>query len=156
MKIIFIHSFILDTYIALYNWMVRYFESRDHSTRLGDIISIVAAICPSIIQGSVVGPPSYVLVASDIHPKHHKNLMSKYADDTYLLIGSSMIHTAIEEYDNIRSWALKNNLKIHPSKTKEIIVVGRRRATRVNPPAEPIIPGAELVELLKVLGVLLN
>ena len=82
--------------------------------------------------------------------------MSKYADDTYLLIGSLMIHTAIEEYDNISSWALKHNLKIHPWKTKEMIVVGRRRSTRVQPPAELIIPGAERVELLKVLGVLLN
>src|SRR6218665_1611430 len=58
---------------CIYNWMVRYFESRGHSTRLGDIISIVAAICASIIQGSVVGPPSYVIVASDLQPKHRKN-----------------------------------------------------------------------------------
>src|SRR6218665_2760129 len=151
------HMPLLELPYCIYNWMVRYFESRGHSTRLGDIISIVAAICASIIQGSVVGqgPASFVVVASDLHPKHRKNLMSKYADDTYLLIGSSMLHTAVEEFDNINSWALKNNLKIHPSKTKEMIVVGHR-STRTQLPAEPIIPGAERVEQLRVLGVLLN
>ena len=46
---------------CIYNWMVRYFESRGHSTRLGDIISIVAAICASIIQGSPVSPASFVV-----------------------------------------------------------------------------------------------
>src|SRR6218665_1776994 len=33
-----------------------------------DAISLVAGINASIIQGSVVGPPSYVIVASDLHP----------------------------------------------------------------------------------------
>src|SRR6218665_710397 len=66
-----------------------------------------------------------------------------------------MLHTAVEEFDNINSWALKNNLKIHPSKTKEIIVFGRR-STRNQPPVELIMPGAERVEQLRVLGVLLN
>ena len=46
--------------------LVHYFEVRGHSTRLGNIISTVAAINASIVQGSVVGPPSYVIVASDL------------------------------------------------------------------------------------------
>src|SRR6218665_635937 len=45
--------------------------------------------------------------------------------------------------------------KIHPSKTKEMIVIDRR-STRAQPPADPITPGAERVEQLRVLGVLLN
>ena len=72
---------LLELRDCIYNWMVRYFESLGHSTRLGDIISIAVAICASIIQGSVVGPASFVVVASDLHPKHRKNLMSKYADE---------------------------------------------------------------------------
>jgi|SRR6218665_440510 len=67
---------LLDLPDCIYNWMVHYFESRGHSTRLSDTISIVAAINASIIQGSVVGPLSYVTVASDLHPKHRENLLS--------------------------------------------------------------------------------
>src|SRR6218665_3603068 len=140
---------------CIYISMVRYFESRGHSIRLGDTISIVSAINASIIQGSVVGPTSYVIVASDLHPKNRKNLLSKYADDTYLLIGSSMIHTATEEFENIQSWAAKNNLKIHPSKTKEMIVIGRKKSVRL-PSSKQIIPGAVRVDTLRVLGVTLN
>jgi len=80
----------------------------------------------SIIQGSVVGPPSYVIVASDLHPKHQGNLMTKYADDTYLMVGSNNIGTAAEEFGNIQSWAARNNLRINSNKTKELIIFRRR------------------------------
>src|SRR6218665_1098537 len=73
------------------------------------------------LQRSGVGPSSYVIVASDLRPRHSENRMMKYADDTYVLVGSAMVHTVTDEFNNIQSWAAKNNLKIHPSKTKEII-----------------------------------
>ena len=30
--------------------------------------------------------------------------------------------TVTDEYDNIKKWAETNNMKIHPSKTKEMVV----------------------------------
>src|SRR6218665_3792015 len=139
----------------IHNWPVRYFQSRGHATRLGDIISVVAFINASIVQGSVVGPPSYVIIASDLHPCHQENDMMKYADDTYVLVGSAMVHTVKEEFDNIKSWAAKNNLKIHPNKTKEIIFY-RRSYDRAQCSSEPLIFGAERVDVLRVLGVILT
>lgn len=47
-----------------------------------------AAINASIIQVSGVGPPSYVVVGSDLHPLNAANILLKYADDTYLLVAS--------------------------------------------------------------------
>jgi len=44
----------------------------------------LAFINASIVQGSVVGPPSYVVIASDLHRRHQENDMMKYADDTYM------------------------------------------------------------------------
>ena len=64
--------------------------------------------------------PSFVIVASGLHPKHHFNLMTKCAEDTYLMVGSRNIGTVIEEFANIQVWALRNNLIIHPNKTKEM------------------------------------
>src|SRR6218665_2751831 len=78
---------LLDLPDHVFKWLVDYFEERGHATRLGDAISLVAGINASIIQFSVVGPPSYVIVASDLHPKHQRNAMTKYADDTCLMIG---------------------------------------------------------------------
>jgi len=93
--------------------LVDYFEGWVHATRLGDAISLVAGINASISQGSIVGPPSYVVVASDLHPKHRRNAMTNYADDTYLMIGSSNIHTTAEEFGNIQAWAMRSNLQIN-------------------------------------------
>src|SRR6218665_837415 len=48
-----------------------------------------------------------------------------------------------------------NNMKIHPSKTKELIVTrARSRTARV--PSKPLIDGAERMTSLRVLGVLLD
>src|SRR6218665_5504 len=123
------------------------------STRLGDIISTIAFIDASIVQGSGVGPSSYVIVASDLRPRHSENRMMKYADDTYVLVGSAMAHTVTDESNNIQSWAAKNNLKIHPRKTKEIIF--SRRRSKGQYPSEPFIRGAERVDALRVVGVIL-
>src|SRR6218665_586564 len=81
--------------------------------------------------------------------------MMKYADDTYVLVGSAMVHTVKEEFDNIKSWAAENNLKIHPNKTKEIIFY-RPRYDRAQCSSEPLISGAERVDVLRVLGVILT
>src|SRR6218665_685409 len=70
-------------------------------------------------------------------------------------IRSSMIHMVTEEFENIQTWAAKNNLKIHPNKTKEMLIF-RRRTSRAKYSSEPIIFGAERVEALRVLGVTLT
>src|SRR6218665_1716602 len=113
----------------IYNWLVLYFEARGHSTRLENIISTVPAINASIVQGSVVGPPSYVIVASDLRQRHSDNSIIKYTDNTYFFVSSFIIHTVTEEFENIQTWAAKNNLKIHPNKTKEMLIF-RRRTSR--------------------------
>src|SRR6218665_2427489 len=142
---------LLDLPDHVFNWLARYFEHRGHATKMIDIISRIAEINASIIQGSVVGPPSFVIVAS----KHHFNLMTKYADDTYLMVGSRNVGTVIEEFSNIQAWASRNNLRIHPNKTKEMIVY-RRRSKCVNPSAHPLTPGAERVDSLRGLGVVVT
>src|SRR6218665_653159 len=46
-------------------------------------------------------------------------------------------------------------MKIHPSKTKELVLT-RARTRSMHPPSQPLIEGAEKVTTPKVLGVLLN
>src|SRR6218665_382450 len=62
--------------------------------------------------------------------------MTKYADDTFLMIGSSNIHTTAEEFGNIQALAMKNNLQINANKTKEMIIF-RRRSKSVTYPRTP-------------------
>ena len=79
--------------------------------------------------------------------------MAKFADDTYLLVGSSNITTVGEEVEHISAWAMDNNLKLNPAKTKEMLV-SRRGIKR--PPKPPIVQGAERVDSIRVLGVMIR
>ena len=129
--------------------------SRCHSTRVADVSSFISWINASIIQGSGLGSSSYVVAAMDLHPRHRQNLLTKFADDTYLLMSSASIGTIKGEYDSIVQWAEKNNTKIHPSKMKELIVYRARSRTTLEP-LPPLIEGAERVTTLRVLGVMVD
>jgi len=72
----------------------------------------------------------------------------KYADDGYLLIGSSLIHTAGEEVDNISRWAKSNNLRLNHSKTRVMLVSRKGKAGLPSPEAiqTDILKGAMVVD----------
>src|SRR6218665_3173168 len=61
---------VIDLPDSIYNWIANYFEQRGHVTKIHDIISVIAFINASIIQGSVIGPPSYMYVVAGhwLHP----------------------------------------------------------------------------------------
>ena len=40
----------------------------------------------SVIQGSAIGPASFVVNAADLTPVTTENSLAKYADDTYLIV----------------------------------------------------------------------
>src|ERR1043165_4024240 len=74
-----------------------------------------------VVQGSGLGPTSHAVGASGLKTIHHLNHLIKYADDTYLIIGSSQVHTAVEEFEHISDWASANNLRLNKSRTREMV-----------------------------------
>jgi len=52
-------------------------------------MSAVQEISAGIIQGSAIGPASFVVNSGDLKAITHRNGMCKYADDTYLIIPSA-------------------------------------------------------------------
>ena len=92
-----------------------------------------------------------IVVASDLYPKHECNVIVKFADDRYLLVGSNHFSTATEEFEHISAWTMKNNLGLNPNKTREPIVVRKGQKSIISPPL--IIPGASRVSSIRVLGV---
>ena len=94
--------------------------------------------CKSIMQES-----EYVISTSDLHPVHEQNRIAKFADDTYLIIPSSMRHTTDEELRAVQKWTTVNNLKLNASKSKEMIVARR-------------LQEIERVTEMQILGVILR
>ena len=67
-------------------------------------------ITPSVIQGSAIGPASFLVNAADLTPVTAGNSLAKYADDTYLIVPAINIDSRTLELDNIGEWAKVDNL----------------------------------------------
>jgi len=76
----------LDLPDAVFIWLVDYFSDHEHCTRYNCVTLAMLSVSASIVQGSVVGPASYVVNAADLTNLSSINQLVKYADDTYLVI----------------------------------------------------------------------
>ena len=110
-------------------------------------------ISASIIQGSALGPVSYVqyvVNAGDLKTVTPGNRIHKYADDTYILIPAINIRSRKAELDHVEEWAQSNNLKLNKVKSMEIVITGKRKQQDCNPSH---LPGIKRVTALTILGV---
>ena len=71
----------LDVADELYNWFISYFKERSHYTEYAGLKSELRRISASIVQGSSVGPYSYLIAASsDLRILVLGFFLFKYAD----------------------------------------------------------------------------
>jgi len=127
----------LDLPDPVYNWLANFFSERSHCVRYGGEVSTILDINASIIQGSALGPVSYVVTVGDLTTVTPGNQIHKYADDTYILVPASNIHSRKTEVDHVADWAQTNNLKLNREKSVEIVFTGKRKHLDCNPPELP-------------------
>ena len=72
----------LDLPDPVYNWFANFFSDRSHCVRYGGEVSTILDINASIIQGSALGPVSYVVNAGDLTTVSPVNEMHKYMQMT--------------------------------------------------------------------------
>jgi len=63
----------------------------------------------SVIQGSAIGPASFVITASNLQPIHVGNVLVKFADDTYIIVPAVNSDTSTSEQSHVQDWAEMNN-----------------------------------------------
>jgi hypothetical protein len=133
------------------NWLACYLTDRTQSLATPGGPSPPLPITRSIIQGSGIGPTSFIAYIADLKPLSPTNIYSKYADDLTILCPQSSFVTISDELQHVQSWAEANGLLINTSKTKEIVF--RRPSVKhfANPPSLNCI---EQVDCVKLLGVL--
>jgi len=123
-------------------------------TKFLNTISEFADIQTSVIQGSGLGPASFIVTASDIQPVYAGNVIIKFAGDTYIIVPAVNSNTATSEISQVQSWAEENNLMLNCEKSKEIIFTGcgtRNKSVAVPAPCL----GINQVHSLTALGVVL-
>ena len=150
------HAILLDKLRQLpinpyvYNWVRDFLTGRQQRISCDGILSPFLPINRGVPQGTILGPVLFSVMVNDIHVNDDsKALLVKYADDitlsTYRIRGNDC---SLEEVDNIKIWALDNQMSLNLSKTKELVVRGRSRA-----PIPPPLPGIDQVDHIKLLGV---
>jgi len=141
----------LDMPDNVYNWMVDFFNGHSHRTKYKGQTSSLHKITASVIQGSSIGPASYVVNAADLKAITPGNEMDKFADDSYIIVPAVNSSSRLAEIKHAENWASVNNLKVNPTKYMEIVFVDKRRKWNAQPP--PPLPGIERVTSVKILGV---
>ena len=76
----------LDIPQQVNGWIASFLKDCSHETIFEDYTSSSSIINASIVQGSALGPPAFVITASDLIAKHSSNALNKFADDTYLIV----------------------------------------------------------------------
>lgn len=141
----------LDIPDHVYNWIADFFHGHSHCVKYEGIISAMKQITASIIQGSALGPASYVVNAADLQPVTPGNETVKYADDTYVIIPAANVDSRTQELENVEKWANANNLLLNRAKTVEIVFVDSRRSRLFSEPS--LIEGIKRVTEINLLGV---
>ena len=132
----------------IYNWIENFFRDHSRCTRFGDEVSKFRESSASIIQGSGLGPASYVVTASDLHPVTPGNSAVKFADDTYLVIPAANVQSCAAVIAQVENWAAENNLSLNRSKSVEIVFVSpwSKRAVIIPPPSAAVSHVDNLLE----------
>ena len=98
-----------------------HYHDREQFTKIGDRRSATRIITRSIVQGSGIGPTLFIIFVIDLRPLGLTNHITKYADDTSLLVPEKADIDITAELQHVLKWAEVNELYINTAKTKELI-----------------------------------
>ena len=141
-------------------WFTSYLRNRRQLVKLGDKHSNVVNVPHGIPQGCILGPLLFIVFINDLPFHVTSSTIDLYADDTTLT--SCANYSSINRLEQnlnssvaeIAKWAASNKLPINESKTKAILITGKRLPSKINYEMALTINGTklELVPSVKLLG----
>ena len=134
-------------------WVVQFSTDRNQFVKVSEMWSFTKFINRSIVQGSGIGPTLFIICIADLRPTGSTNYITKYADDSSLLVPENHDVGLYDELNNVLKNSEVNKIHINMAKTKEI-VFHRPNARNVLLPSE--LPAIERVLFAKLLGVWLQ
>jgi len=138
---------------SVYSWLLSFFTNRSHRTKFSGVTSSQDCINSSVVQGSALGPPMFVISTSDLKVVTPGNVYVKYADDATLIVPASNTSSIPDELANVEAWSRRNNQALNRSKTAEMVVSCRWTRGLVLP---PLLDGVSRADTLLLLGVVLD
>lgn len=139
---------------ALLRWIENFLSHRQQRVKIGCALSDWTEIWGTVPQGTLLGVLCFIVMINDLSTNCST---VKYVDDTTIFhVTSDTQDCSLQNAVNVAiDWSDRNNMKINPSKTKEMLVHYMK-----NPPDVPNInvqgQRVERVKECKLLGVYLN
>ena len=141
-------------------WFTCCLRNRRQLVKLGDKQSNVANFPHGIPQGSILGPLLFIVFINNLPFHVTSSAIDLYADDTTLT--SCANYSSIDRLEQnlnssvaeIAEWSVFNKLPINESKTKAILITGKRLPSKINYEMALTINGTklEVVPSVKLLG----
>ena len=134
----------------VFHWICHFLTDREQAVSSAGHVSAWLSITRSIVQGSGIGPSLYIAYADDLKPLSARNVILKYADDTYLLVPQDSSVSLEAELAHLKNWSVGNKLMFNLTKTKEIIFRRPRARIITLPPPLPDIARTDHIIILGV------
>ena len=107
----------------LINWIANILTDRTQRTRIGQNYSCWTPIIGGVSQGTKLDPLLFLIMVTDLKVSDDS---VKFVDDTTLwdIVTSAQSSTSFlqAQISECSSWVAKNNMKLNPTKTREIRV----------------------------------
>lgn len=144
----------MNVHPVLTNWIANFLTDRQQRTRVGPYFSDWKNINAGVPQGTKLGPLLFLIMVNDLVVSDNA---VKYVDDTTLweIIPKDTQSCLPSIVSECSDWALVNNMKINPSKTKEL----RVSFSFQSPLYAPIIINDRVIDTVseaKLLGVVIS
>ncbi len=116
-----------------------YLSHRTQFVELSGQRSMSSSITMGVPQGSVLGPLLFLLFINDLPGSVQKCVLNIYADDTIMSTSTdlkdapqSLCANLQADLNEVASWTSDNKMVLNESKTKVMLVTGKRLATKLD------------------------
>ena len=102
-------------------WVVQFLTDRNQFVKVGELWSFTKLMNCSIVQGSGLGPTLFIICIADLRPTGSTNYITKYADDSNLVVPENHDVGLYAELQNELKWEEVNKMQVNMAKTKETV-----------------------------------
>ena len=141
-------------------WFSSYLKNRAQFVSIGNVSSTIKELLTGVPQGSVLGPPLFLLYINDLHNSVKYTKTYHFADDTSVILPSTSLEILSKQINkdlfNLSNWLKANKLSLYVMKTE--LVIFRLRKLKIDNSFKFKLDGKSLVptKSVKYLGVLLD
>jgi hypothetical protein len=115
--------------IRVVTWIREFLTGRTQRVRIGGELSDEIRVTSGVPQGSVLGPLLFLAYINDIS-KNIKSHIKLFADDCVIyrkILAAEDIIILQSDVDSLGEWAVENEMKINPNKSKAVCFTRARK-----------------------------